>query len=128
MNNVSKIKDCYGCGVCSIVCGRKLISIVQDGDGFLTPHIEHQDQCTDCELCIKVCAYSHDEVLVSHCEPQGYAAWSGDEDIRYRCSSGGVGYEIGRSLMIQGYKLCGVRYNAEANRTEHYIAATEEEW
>lgn len=128
MNNVSKIKDCYGCGVCSIVCAKKLISIVQDVDGFFTPHIEHQEQCTDCGLCTKVCAYSHEEVLTCDIVPIGFAAWSGDEDVRYRCSSGGVGYEIGRSLLEQGYKLCGVRYNAEANRAEHYIATTEEEW
>lgn len=29
--------------------------------------------------------------------------------------------------MNQGYKVCGVRYDAERNRAEHYIATTVEE-
>ena len=27
MNNISKIHDCYGCGVCATACGRKIIEI-----------------------------------------------------------------------------------------------------
>lgn len=128
MNNVSTIKDCYGCGVCAIACGRKLIRIVQDKDGFYAPRIDDMERCTDCGLCSKVCAYQHKEVAGSNYAPQAFAAWSLNEDIRNRCSSGGVGFEIGRTLLMQGYKLCGVRYNTEKNRAEHYIATTEEEW
>lgn len=128
MNNVAKIKDCYGCGVCSIVCAKKLIHIVQDRNGFYAPHIEHLDQCTDCGLCTKVCAYSHDEALSSNTTPQSYAAWSRNTAIRQRCSSGGVGFEIGCSLLNEGYKLCGVRYDAPSNSATHYIASTAEEW
>lgn len=128
MNNVSKIKDCYGCGVCSIVCAKKLISIELDSDGFYTPRIKHLDQCSDCGLCTKVCAYSHDKVLSSSVAPQGYAAWSSDADIRHACSSGGVGFEIGRSLLDEGYKLCGVRYDTSAHMPQHYIACTLAEW
>ena len=128
MNNVSNIKDCYGCGVCSIVCSKKIISIVQDRQGFYAPRIEHLDQCTDCGLCMKVCAYSHDEVSNSHTTPQGYAAWSTDVEVRRDCSSGGVGFEIGRSLLNEGYKLCGVRYDAPTRKAMHYIASTPTEW
>ena len=128
MNNVSKIKDCYGCGVCSIVCSKKLISIVQDKHGFYAPRIEHMEQCTDCGLCTKVCAYSHDEVANNDTTPQGYAAWSSDTDVRQSCSSGGVGFEIGRSLLKEGFKLCGVRYDAPTRRAVHYIASTPAEW
>lgn len=129
MNNVSQIKDCYGCGVCSIVCAKKLISIEQDSNGFYVPHIKHLDQCTDCGLCTKVCAYSHDNVLSDKTSsPQGYAAWSNDASVRNTCSSGGVGFEIGRTLLNKGYKLCGVRYDAPTNKALHYIASTLKEW
>ena len=128
MNNVSHIKDCYGCGVCSIVCAKRLISIEKDADGFYAPHIERMDQCTDCGLCTKVCAYSHDEALTSETTPQGYAAWSNDDSVRKRCSSGGVGFEIGRTLLNEGYKLCGVRYDAPTNKALHYIASAPTEW
>ena len=128
MDNVSTIKDCYGCGVCSIACGHHLISIEQDKDGFYIPRITDMERCTQCGLCTKVCAYLHEEVLQTDGEPQGYAAWSRREEVRHACSSGGVGFEIGCALMEQGYKLCGVRYNADKHRAEHYIATTPEEW
>ena len=128
MNNVSNIKDCYGCGVCAIVCARKIISIEQDGDGFYVPHIVNLAQCTDCGLCTKVCAYSHEEVLTDNAIPQGFAAWSTDCSVRTNCSSGGVGFEIGRMLLDRGYKLCGVRYDDSTNRAIHYVASTPEEW
>ena len=34
---------------------------------------------------------------------------------------------MGRTLIGEGYKVCGVRYNAERNRAEHYVATTIEE-
>ena len=128
MDNVSTIKNCYGCGVCSIACGHKLITIELDKDGFYAPRIKAMERCTQCGLCTKVCAYLHEEVLSTESKPQGYAAWSKDVDVRNSCSSGGVGFDIGRSLMVKGYKLCGVRYNADKHRAEHYIATTPEEW
>ena len=43
------------------------------------------------------------------------------------CSSGGVGFEISKILLEQGYKICGVRYNPTLNRAEHYISVSKEE-
>ena len=47
--------------------------------------------------------------------------------VRRKCSSGGAGFEIGKYLLGQGYKVCGVRFDADKNRAEHYIATTVEE-
>lgn len=47
--------------------------------------------------------------------------------IRRKCSSGGVGFELGRTLIEEDYKVCGVRYDAERARAEHYIATTVKE-
>ena len=128
MNNISNIKSCYGCGVCAIVCAKKLISIELDHEGFYAPQIRNLEQCTDCGLCTRVCAYAHDEALKDATPPQGYAAWSNDAGTRRSCSSGGVGYEIGRSLLSKGNKLCGVRFDAHSNKAMHYVASTLEEW
>ena len=32
-----------------------------------------------------------------------------------------VGFEIGRTLVNHGYKVCGVRYDSDLNRAEHFI-------
>lgn len=127
MNNISDIKDCYGCGVCTISCGQKIIEIHLDKNGFYAPVITHPNQCTNCGLCREVCSYCHEDLSLKIPQIKSYAAWSKDAAVRRKCSSGGVGFEIGHALLKQGYKVCGVRYNPDLNRAEHYIATTVEE-
>lgn len=127
MNNIGHVHDCYGCGVCATVCAKQIISIELNGDGFYEPRITDESKCTNCGLCLDVCAYSHDDLSLKDRCIKSYGAWSRDEAVRRKCSSGGVGFELGRSLIGEGYKVCGVRYNAETNKAEHYIATTVEE-
>ena len=127
MKNISTVKNCYGCGVCATICGRKIIEIRQNTDGFYEPHITDEAKCSTCGLCLDVCAYLHDELSLKDCTINSYAAWSKDHLIRRKCSSGGAGFEIGKYLIERGYKVCGVRYDAEKNRAEHYIASTVDE-
>lgn len=56
MNNISSLNDCYGCGVCAVVCNRKIIEIRLNEDGFYEPYITDISRCTDCGLCRDVCA------------------------------------------------------------------------
>ena len=125
--NISKIKDCFGCGVCATVCARHIINIKLNADGFYEPQITDEAKCTDCGLCTEVCSYSHDGLALTDASIKSYAAWSNDAQVRRKCSSGGVGFEVGRTLIGKGYKVCGVRYNPDTNRAEHYIATTVEE-
>ena len=125
--NVGGIRDCYGCGVCAMACGRKIIDIDLNENGFYEPHITDENACTHCGICTDVCAYLHDGLSITKADIRPYAAWSKDRLVRQKCSSGGVGFEIGRHLLNQGYKVCGVRYDAAKNRAEHYIASTVKE-
>lgn len=128
-NNISHIKDCYGCGACATVCAKKIIEIKLNKDGFYEPRITDIDKCTNCGLCTEVCAFSHGEPALSKEEItiNSWAAWSNDERVQRKCSSGGIGFEIAKQLIEKDYKLCGCRYNAETGRAEHYIATTPEE-
>lgn len=127
MKNISQVHDCYGCGVCATACGRKIIEIDLNADGFYEPHITDPNKCTNCGICTEVCAYLHDDLSLQNSEIHPYAAWSKDHLVRRKCSSGGAGFEIGKYLLGQGYKICGVRYDANKNRAEHYIATNVEE-
>ncbi len=129
MKNITNIKDCFGCGVCATTCAKRIINISLNKDGFYEPQITDIDKCTNCGLCIDVCAFAHKELALSIEEQKikSWASWSNDERVQRKCSSGGIGYEIAKQLIDQGYKLCGCRYNAEAERAEHYIATTPEE-
>lgn len=128
MDNISKLTDCYGCGVCVAACPVKIISLREDKEGFYKPVIDETEKCINCGLCLKVCGYNHREIADSTEAVTAYAGWSNDELTRQWCSSGGIGFELGRHLIAKGYKGVGVRYNVPENRAEHYIAATVEDF
>lgn len=130
MNNISFIHDCYGCGVCAASCGKKIISIVLNREGFYEPRLKEPDKCTKCGICLDVCAFNHNERALAPEEIsiKSWAAWSNDETVRRKCSSGGIGFEIGKQLIEQGYKAVGCRYDIKEQRAEHYIATTVEEF
>ena len=127
MRNINEIKDCYGCGVCATVCGKKIIGIGLNKEGFYEPRVIDPDRCVGCGLCLDVCSFLQEEPSLRRTEIHSYAAWSKDTVIRRKCSSGGVGFELGRTLIEEDYKVCGVRYDAERARAEHYIATTVKE-
>lgn len=127
--NISSIKNCYGCGVCSASCGKKIISIEMNRDGFYTPYINEPQKCSNCGICLDVCAFNHKELALKleKINIKSWAAWSNDDDVRRKCSSGGIGFEIGKQLIERGYKVVGCRYDIKEQRAEHYIATTVEE-
>lgn len=125
--NISSIHNCFGCGLCAIACGKKIIKIGLNADGFYEPSITNPDECTDCGLCVDVCSYCHDDLALVNPQITSYAAWSKDAYVRRKCSSGGVGFEVGKTIISEDGKVCGVRYNAEKNIAEHYVASTIEE-
>ena len=126
--NVSLICNCFGCGVCSASCPKKIISIKLNRHGFYEPVIEEADACINCGICLDVCAFNHDDLAQDNKPIQSWAAWSNDEQVRRKCSSGGIGFEIGKQLIEQGYKAVGCRYDIREQRAEHYIATTVEEF
>lgn len=127
--NIANIHDCFGCGVCAVSCARKIISIELNRYGFYEPHITDELQCTYCGICTDVCAFSHTELANNAVSPlKSWAAWSNDDNIRKKCSSGGIGFEIGKQLIERGYNAVGCRYDIKQQRAEHYIATTVEEY
>lgn len=122
------LKYCYGCGVCSSACPKKIISIKLDRNGFYKPFINKKDDCINCGICQDVCGFSHEEIALKECDIQAWAAWSNNLTIRKKCSSGGIGFEIGKQLIEKGYKSVGCRYNIKDQRAEHFIATSVEEF
>lgn len=129
MNNISKISNCYGCGVCSISCPKKIIEIKLNDDGFYQPYISDRDICNHCGLCLKVCSFNKTEIALKDNSPQkSYAGWINNKEILRSSSSGGIIYAIGKQLLKNDYKICGVKYNNSTHRAEHYISNTEIEF
>lgn len=126
-DNVARIHDCYGCGVCAAACPHDVINIVLNKAGFYEPMITDEAKCVKCGICLDVCAYSHSSLALEDADIHAWASWSNDVQVRKKCSSGGIGFEIGRQLIAKGYEVVGCRYNADDQRAEHYIASTKEE-
>lgn len=126
--NISNIHSCYGCGVCAIACGKKIIDIHLNNEGFYEPQLTDVSKCTDCGLCVEVCSFSHNETVLREKPKVAYGAWSKDADVRCNSASGGVGFEIGKFLLSQGYKVVAVRYNVSHKRAEHYVANSLDEF
>ena len=126
--NISNIHSCYGCGVCAIACGKKIIDIRLNSDGFYEPYISEPSKCSDCGLCVEVCSYSHSSTTLQEQPKVAYAAWSKEEGVRRVGASGGAGFEIGRYLIGQGYKAIAVRYDIGRQRAVHFVAGSVEEF
>ncbi len=122
--NISKLHDCYGCGVCTAACPVNIIQLRENKLGFYEPVIISEDKCIECGLCLKVCAFNNRGLALKNNTPECMAGWSENAIIRQRCSSGGIGFEIGKQLIEKGYKACGVRYDIGKERAEHFISAT----
>lgn len=120
MNNISQIKDCFGCGLCSVVCKHNVIDMQQNENGFYQPTIIRQDECVNCGLCTKVCSFINEDTFIKPIH--SYAGWSKNAIIRKKSTSGGISFELAKFMLSQGYKFCGVKYNTELERAEHYIA------
>lgn len=125
MNNVSSFKDCFGCGVCVISCPKHIINLQLNVNGFYYPMVDNT-QCVHCGVCLKVCAFHNEGLSVFNQVLDSYGAWSKDEEVRRRCSSGGAGFELGRQMLAEGGAVCGVRYNVEKGIAEHFVAENEE--
>lgn len=80
-------QDCCGCSACVQRCPKHCITLKEDGEGFLYPHV-NSDECIDCGLCEKVCPELHHGER--HIPLEVYAAKNKDESIRMQSSSGGI--------------------------------------
>lgn len=126
--NILVLSNCYGCGVCAASCGKNIINIRLNEDGFYVPFIDEPEKCNECGICLDICSFHYNERAISAKPIHSWAAWSNDESVRRKCSSGGIGFEIGKQLIEKGYKAVGCRYDIKEQRAEHFIASTVEEF
>lgn len=111
--NVSIVNNCSGCFTCHNICPTKAIDMVFSEEGFYVPKI-NENLCTNCGKCLAVCPVENmpsSEDRFSN--PKTYVAWSLDESIRLRSSSGGIYPELARKILEQNGVIFAVGWNSE---------------
>lgn len=103
--------DCCGCEICSLSCPKAIITMRPDEEGFLYPHITHEEECLDCKRCIRVCPMN---TMGRPAVPivKGYGGYVNNSEELKRSASGGYATAVSRAFIqkMNGV-VYGVRYS-----------------
>ena len=118
--------QCCGCGACAAVCPVKAVQIVEDEWGFRQYKLD-ETVCVQCGKCRSVCPMA-DISAMNMKEACGlYEMQSCSASVKNSASSGGIGHELARYALEQGYQVFGCAYEREHNRARHIRITTEQE-
>ena len=109
---------CTGCEACANSCPESCISMLSDDNGFLHPSID-SERCTGCKECENSCPVLHRPPLIRDPEPNVFACWHNNDEIRMRSSSGGLFSALAEYILAQGGIVYGAAY--DDNLHVHHI-------
>lgn len=122
MINVTDKHNCCGCSACVQKCPKQCISLVEDYEGFLYPHVD-SEQCIDCRVCETVCpVINQNEKRIPL---QTLAAINKDEDVRMQSSSGGIFTVLAEKVIGEGGVVFGARFDEQWQVTIDYAETIE---
>lgn len=120
MINIVNKQDCCGCSACVQRCPKHCISLKEDVEGFLYPHV-NTDDCINCGLCEKVCPWLNRPEKLQPTEV--FAVKNRDEKARMASSSGGVFIALAEKVIDKGGVVFGAVFD-ENWEVKHSYAET----
>lgn len=109
---------CTGCSACMNVCPVDAITMEENEDGFIMPHI-NEEKCIHCKKCITTCP-AVNTALDNALQPEIYAAMAQNE-IRSQSSSGGMFTVLAEKILEMGGYVCGAALDSENLQIVHRI-------
>lgn len=120
--SISSKRSCTGCGACVNVCPKNAISISLNKEGFYEASV-NEDKCVNCGICQTICykfiSAEINTVCMSQCKVAG--AHSSNEQTQYTTTSGGIAHEISLWGLRNGYKILGVIYDYDTNKSKSIL-------
>ena len=123
MINITQKHNCYGCGACFNACPNDSITMIEDSEGFLYPHVD-KDSCDDCGQCEEVCPAMKNHSITP--SPRVYACKNKDPDLRLESASGGMTTPLANYVLDKGGVVFGAVYDENFNVLHAYVESKEE--
>lgn len=112
-------EHCTGCFACQSACNLDAIAFVYDREGFFRPAVDY-NKCVQCGKCVTTCPALHPVNTAAYSNPQVFASWNIDDEIRIASTSGGVFSALAEAILENGGHVVGAYYD-EDFRIRHGI-------
>lgn len=106
MIEITKKKNCCGCGACRNVCPKEAVTMVSDREGFSYPAVD-KEKCVGCGLCSKVCPMGKG---FSPSLGKTFVAFTRSGELRRCSSSGGIFSELAEKTLACGGVVFGAAF------------------
>lgn len=98
---------CVGCGACAWRCPTGAVTMQADKEGFARPVVD-REKCISCGACRAVCPAGQ---AGKGAMPETFCAYSRDEEVRKKSSSGGVFTELAQQVLAREGIVVGAAWD-----------------
>lgn len=117
MPTLASNTNCTGCTACVSICPNNCITMQTDEYGFPIPVVTEPNNCIECHLCEQACPVLHRKEVQEN-QLVAYAAFTQNESVRMKSSSGGLFSEFAIEVLNNGGIVFGAAYDDEF-RVQH---------
>lgn len=102
------MNECYGCGLCSVICPNEAIEITDQ----MIPLVD-KGKCINCNKCEYRCLHLNTHGLKVSYDIECFAGKNKDDKTRLQSSSGGVFFPLAKIFLNNGDYVCGCIYDED---------------
>lgn len=109
---------CTGCSACCSICPTDALKLTQDQYGYWKSSF-NENNCINCGKCENLCPILYPVHIDRYQPPKAFAIQM-EDDIRLKCSSGGVFLYVANSFIKENGVVIGCRWD-DNNRAIHVL-------